>query len=293
MKTLLHSSNVGVTVRTIEAEAITAAVAEAVQDINYCTPQELMARLEELCQVEPNPPARQAMDDIVRNRQLAARMRRPMCQDTGLAIVFVELGQEVCVEGDLRAAIHEGVRQGYAEGNFRKSVVEEPLFDRRNTSDNTPAIIHFDIVRGNALRLHVACKGFGAENMSQMRMLEPADGLEGIKQLVVQTVVQAGPNACPPLVIGVGVGGNLELAPLLAKKALLRPMGDRHPDPRYAALEEELLQRVNATGIGPQGFGGYTTALDVRIEHHPTHIAGLPVAINLDCHLHRHKAIHL
>ena len=265
MKTLLHSSNVGVTVRTIEAETIAAAVAEAVQDINYCTPQELMTRLEELRKTELSAPAHQAMDDIVRNRQLAARIRRPMCQDTGGAIVFVELGQEVHVEGDLRAAIHEGVRQGYAEGNFRKSVVAEPLFERRNTGDNTPAIIHFNIVPGDTLLLHVACKGFGAENMSQMRMLEPADGLEGVKQLVVQTVVQAGPNACPPLVIGVGVGGNLELAPLLAKKALLRPMGDRHPNPRYAALEEELLPLVNATGFGPQGFGGYTTAFAVRI----------------------------
>lgn len=279
--------------RIVEATAIAAAIAEAVQDINYHTPGELMVRLEELRRVEPSPPARQAMDDIVRNRQLAASIRRPMCQDTGLVIVFVKLGQEVSVQGDLKAAIHEGVRRGYAEGYFRKSVVAEPLFDRGNTGDNTPAIIHFDIVPGETLRLHIACKGFGAENMSQVRMLEPADGLEGVKQLVVQTVVDAGPNACPPLVVGVGVGGDLELAPLLAKKALLRPMGDRHPDPRYAALEEELLQRVNATGIGPQGFGGYTTALDVRVEHYPTHIAALPVAVNLDCHLHRHKVVEL
>lgn len=279
--------------RSIEPEAIAAAIAQAVQDVNYDTPGALMMRLEELRRTEPSPPARRAMDDIVRNRELAARTHRPMCQDTGMVIVFVELGQEARVAGDLKAAIHEGVRRGYADGYFRKSVVAEPLFDRRNTGDNRPAIIHIDVVPGDTLHLYVACKGFGAENMSRVRMLEPANGLAGVKEMVVQTVEDAGSNACPPLVIGVGVGGDLELAPLLAKKALLRPLGDRHPDPRYAALEEELLQLVNATGIGPQGFGGYTTALDLRIEYHATHIAGLPVAVNLDCHLHRHKSIQL
>jgi fumarate hydratase subunit alpha len=215
-----------------------------------------------------------------------------MCQDTGMAIIFIELGQEVHLTGgDLRAAIDEGVRIGFQEGYLRKSVVAEPLFQRRNTGDNTPAVVHVEIVPGDRLRLTVATKGFGAENMSWAKILTPAAGIEGVKREVVRCVEEAGPNACPPVVVGVGLGGTLEMAALLAKKALMRETGNRHPDPRYAALELELLDRVNATGIGPQGWGGVNTALDVRVEYYPTHIAAIPIAINLDCHLQRHMEV--
>jgi fumarate hydratase subunit alpha len=216
-------------------------------------------------------------------------MQVPMCQDTGMVVVFVDLGQDLRLTGgDLRAAISEGVRQGYAEGYLRKSVVAEPLFERRNTGDNTPAVIHFDLHPGEHLRLTIAAKGFGAENMSRVRVLTPANRLEALKREVVSVVQDAGPNACPPIVVGVGLGGTLEMAALLAKKALMREVGQRHPEPRYAALELEHLDLVNRTGIGPQGWGGVNTALDVRIEYYPTHIAAVPVAINLDCHLQRH-----
>lgn len=195
--------------------------------------------------------------------------------------------------GDIRSAVTEGVRQGYEEGYLRKSIVVEPLFERRNTKDNAPPVIHFDIVPGDRVVLTVAAKGFGAENMSWARVLTPAEGLEGVKREVVRCVEAAGPNACPPVTVGVGVGGTLEMAALLAKKALMRELGERHPDGRYAALERELLDLVNATGIGPQGWGGVNTATDVRVEYFPTHIAGIPLAINLDCHLQRHLRIEL
>ena len=241
---------------------------------------------------EPSPAGREAMRDIVENRHIASEKHMPMCQDTGMAIVFVMLGQDVhFVGGDVRAAITDGVRQGYAEGYLRKSVVAEPLFERKNTRDNTPAVIHFDLVAGETLELIVAAKGFGAENMSRSLVLTPADGVDGLKREVVRCVEDAGPNACPPVVVGVGVGGTLEMSALLAKRALMRETGERHPDARYATLERELLDLVNATGIGPQGWGGINTALDVRVEYYPTHIAGLPVTINLDCHLQRHTKI--
>jgi fumarate hydratase subunit alpha len=241
---------------------------------------------------EPSPAGRQAMRDIVENRHIASARQVPMCQDTGMAVVFVEIGQDVhLVGGELREAINRGVRQGYQEGYLRKSVVAEPLFERHNTGDNTPAVVHVDVVPGEDLRLLVAAKGFGAENMSWARILTPAQGIEGVKREVVRCVEEAGPNACPPIVVGVGLGGTLELAALLAKKALMREIGSRNPAPRYAALEQELLDRVNATGIGPQGWGGRNTALDVRVEFYPTHIAAIPIAINLDCHLQRHMEI--
>ena len=215
-----------------------------------------------------------------------------MCQDTGMVIVMLEIGQEVhLIGGDLQEAIDNGVRQGYAEGYLRKSVVREPLFERKNTGDNTPAIVYTEIVPGDQIRMLVVCKGFGAENMSWARILTPADGIRGVKREVVRCVEEAGPNACPPIVVGVGLGGTLEKATLLAKKALMRETGTRNPDPRYAALELELLDLVNATGVGPQGWGGVNTALDVRVEYYPTHIAAIPLAINLDCHLQRHTEI--
>jgi fumarate hydratase subunit alpha len=275
--------------RTIDVRDITPRIAEAVKAINFHTPQPTLIQLENILQTEPSLAGQDAMRAIVENRRIASAKQVPMCQDTGMVIVFVELGQDVHLTGgDLRAAITAGVRQGYDEGYLRKSVVEEPLFDRRNTRDNTPPVIHYDLVPGEGLRLTVACKGFGAENMSWVKILTPAQGIEAVKREVVRCVEEAGPNACPPVVVGVGLGGTLELAALLAKKALMREIGQRHADPRYAALELELLDLVNTTGIGPQGWGGVNTALDVRIEYYATHIAAIPLAVNLDCHLQRH-----
>jgi fumarate hydratase subunit alpha len=278
--------------RDIHVDEIAARIQQAVQDLNVHTPQPTMIQLSEIMESEPSPAGRQAMRDIVANRRIASARQVPMCQDTGMVIVFVEIGQEVhLVGGDLRSAINRGVRQGYREGYLRKSVVAEPLFERLNTNDNTPAVVHVDIVPGEGLRLIVAAKGFGAENMSWARILTPAEGVEGVIREVVRCVEEAGPNACPPVVVGVGLGGTLELAALLAKKALMREVGSRNPDPRYAMLEQTLLEHVNATGIGPQGWGGLNTALDVRVEFYPTHIAAIPIAINLDCHLQRHMEI--
>jgi fumarate hydratase subunit alpha len=280
--------------RTIHVSLIRDAVRRAVQDINIHTPEPVMIQLESILQLEPSPAGQGAMQDIVDNRRIASARQMPMCQDTGMAILFVELGQEVhLVGGGLRDALTEGVRLGCEEGYLRKSIVAEPLFERRNTQDNTPPVIHIDLVPGEGLALTVAAKGFGAENMSWARVLTPAEGIEGVKREVVRCVEAAGSNACPPITVGVGVGGTLEMATLLAKKSLMREVGVRHPDPRYAALELELLELVNATGIGPQGYGGVNTAADVRIEYYPTHIAGIPLAINLDCHLQRHTRIEL
>lgn len=278
--------------RSIDVQEVSRKVREAVQAINFHTPEPTLLQLEEIMIHEPSPAGRQAMQMIVSNRQLASQRQVPMCQDTGMVLIFVELGQEVrLVGGNLKEAITQGVREGYQEGYLRNSVIAEPLFERRNTGDNTPPIIHFDLVAGDQLRLIVAAKGFGAENMSWAKMLTPAQGLEGVKREVLRCVEEAGPNACPPVVVGVGVGGTLEMAALLAKRALMRQAGQRHPDPRYAALELVLLTLINNTGIGPQGWGGINTALDVRIEYYPTHIAGLPLAVNLDCHLQRHTEI--
>lgn len=278
--------------RIIDVNTITARIVEAVKSINFHTPQPTLIQLVDVLQTEPSPAGRQAMRAIVENRRIASEKQVPMCQDTGMVIVFVELGQDVhLIGGSLREAITAEVRQGYAEGFLRKSVVSEPLFERKNTDDNTPPIIHYQLIPGEELRLTVACKGFGAENMSWVKILTPAQGIEAVKREVVRCVEEAGPNACPPVVVGVGVGGTLEIAALLAKKSLMRDTGQRNPDPRYAALELELLDLINATGIGPQGWGGVNTALDVRIEYFPTHIAAIPLAVNLDCHLQRHTEI--
>ncbi len=278
--------------RTIEVRIITEQVRQAVQRINFHTPEPILIGLTDILNNEPSPAGRAAMRDIVANRQIASARQVPMCQDTGMVLVLVELGQEVYLSGgSISDAIAEGVRQGYKEGYLRKSIVSEPLFDRRNTGDNTPPVIHFQIVPGEGLALTIAAKGFGAENMSWAKVLTPAQGVEGLKREVVRCVEEAGPNACPPVVVGVGVGGTLDMCTLLAKRALVRAPGQRNPEPRYAALELELLDLVNATGIGPQGWGGVNTALDVRIEFYPTHIAGIPLAVNLDCHLQRHTHI--
>lgn len=237
---------------------------------------------------EESPLGRDLLGIIRENAGLAASTGEPICQDTGLAVVFLELGQEVSITGgDLYDAINEGVRRGYVNGYLRKSVVSDPLI-RKNTGDNTPAIIHTDIVPGSDLRIIVAPKGAGSENSSALKMLKPADGEEGVIQFVLEVVKAAGPNACPPIVAGVGVGGNLEKSALLAKRSLLRPLGERHPQPHIARLEEEILRRINSTGIGPQGLGGRITALDVHVEVYPTHIASLPVAVNIQCHASRH-----
>ncbi len=280
--------------REIDVTLITDHIRQAVQTINVVTPQPVMIQLQQILTDEPSPAGQQAMQDIVANRHIATTRQMPMCQDTGMVVIFLEVGQEVhFTGGDLRAAITEGVRLGYEEGYLRKSVVAEPLFERKNTRDNTPPVIHFELVPGEACALTIAAKGFGAENMSYAKVLTPAEGLEGVKREVVRCVEEAGPNACPPVTVGVGVGGTLEMAALLAKKSLMREVGTRHPDPRYAALELELLDLINRTGIGPQGYGGIYTAADVRVEYYPTHIAGLPLAINLDCHLQRHTRIEL
>ena len=278
--------------KTIQVSTLTEMVRQAVQKINFDTPASTLLRLKDAQFNEPSPAGRQALTDIVANRLIAAQQQVPMCQDTGMAWILVELGQDVHLAGGLLSeAITEGVRLAYREGYLRKSVVGEPLFERRNTGDNTPPVIHYELVPGDQLKLTIAAKGFGAENMSRLRMLTPAQGIAELKRQVVQCVIDAGPNACPPVVVGVGVGGTLEMAALLAKKAIMREMGQPHPDARYAALEAELLDLVNATGVGPQGWGGRNTALEVRVEYYPTHIASLPVAINLDCHLHRHITI--
>ncbi len=275
--------------RTIDVAEVTAHIRQAVQAINFHTPAPVLAQLNDVWVLEPSPAGKLAMQDIVENRAVADSRQVPMCQDTGMAVIFAHIGQDIhFVGGDLRAAMAEGVRQGYREGYLRKSIVAEPLFDRKNTGDNTPPVIHFDLEPGEQLRLTVAAKGFGAENMSRVKILTPANRMENVKREVLSVVQDAGPNACPPIVVGIGLGGTLEMAAILAKQALMREVGQRHPDTRYAAFELELLDLVNRTGIGPQGWGGVNTALDVRIEYYPTHIAAVPLAINLDCHLQRH-----
>ena len=278
--------------KSINVKTLADAVRDTVQEINFHTPEPVMVQLNDILVSEPSVAARRAMQDIVQNRQIASEHRMPMCQDTGMVVLFLEIGQGVhLVGGNIREALNNAVIEGYAEGYLRKSVVAEPLFDRSNTNDNSPPVIHYEIVPGDSLRLTVAAKGFGAENMSRAMVLTPALGIDGVKQEVVRCVEDAGPNACPPVTVGIGIGGTLEVATLLAKKSLMREVGERNPDPRYEKLELELLDLINATGIGPQGWGGINTAADVRIEYYPTHIAGIPLAINLDCHLQRHKTL--
>lgn len=274
--------------KTITARQITEAVKALCIEANWFLPTDVRTALDDARAIEAWPTACGVLDDIIENYQRAEALDMPICQDTGTACVFVALGQEVYVEGSLTDAINEGVRLGYTEGYLRKSIVSDPL-ERKNTRDNTPAIINYDVVPGDSLTITVAPKGAGSENMGRLAMLKPSDGVAGIKAFVLETVEKAGPNPCPPIVVGVGIGGNFDRVALLAKKALLRPLDAVNPDPRYAALEEELLQSINALGIGPQGFGGRTTALAVSIEAYPTHIAQLPCAVNINCHVTRHK----
>ena len=275
--------------RNIQAEKVTEIVRRLCIEANCHLTGDLKDRITACRACEPFPVAQGILDQIIENYTIADENNVPVCQDTGMACVFAEVGQDVHVEGSLEEAIHEGVRQGYADGYLRKSVVRDPL-DRVNTGDNTPAMIYYNIVPGDQIKITVAPKGFGSENMSQIKMLKPSDGLQGVKDFVVKVVEEAGPNPCPPIVVGVGVGGTFDKAAYLAKKALLRPVDSHNEDPFYAALEDELLEKINALGIGPQGFGGQTTALAVNIEKMPTHIAGLPVAVNINCHVTRHQS---
>lgn len=273
--------------RTVPAEAITAALRDLCITINHRMGADMLAALERAHAAEESEIGRSVLARLLENARVARKEWFPICQDTGTAVVFLDLGQDVHVTGgDLQAAIDEGVRRGYREGYLRASVVRAPL-DRQNTGDNTPAIVYTRIVPGDRITLSVLAKGAGCDNMSRLAMLTPADGREGVVEFVTRTVADAGPNASPPLVVGVGLGGTFELAALLAKRALLRPVGTPSSDPGAAALEAELLRRINDLGIGPGGFGGRITALAVHVEEHPTHIASLPVAVNLDCHSHR------
>ena len=274
--------------REISAQRITEVVKKLCIEANCHLSQDLKDRIRDFHARESWPQAKEILERIIENYEIADEKAQPICQDTGMACVFVKIGQEVHVNGDLSEAIHEGVRQGYTEGYLRKSVVRDPL-DRVNTGDNTPAMIYYDIVPGDKVEITVAPKGFGSENMSQVKMLKPSDGLQGVKDFILKVVEDAGPNPCPPIVIGVGVGGTFDKAAYMAKKALMRSADERHPEPFWADLEKEMLEKVNALGIGPQGFGGKTTALCLNIEKCPTHIAGLPVAVNINCHVTRHQ----
>jgi fumarate hydratase subunit alpha len=275
--------------RDLPTEDITRAVRDLCIRAATELPQEVLDALDRAIAEEESPLAVEVLQQLKANAALARQTGLPLCSDTGMAVIFAELGQDChVVGGDFNQAIHEGVRRGYREGFLRPSIVEGPL-RRVNTGDNTPAVIHLQLVPGDRLKLTVIAKGFGCENMSALRMLTPADGVAGIRRVVLETVEQAGGNPCPPLVVGVGVGGTFDHCAYLAKRAVFRPLGSAHPDPRTAALERELLQAVNALGIGPQAMGGRTTALAVHIETHPAHIASLPVAVNLQCHSHRYQ----
>jgi fumarate hydratase subunit alpha len=279
--------------RVIPADEITRAIAGLSVEANYYLPADVAAAIEQGRRTEQSILGREMLGQLAENARIARTESTAICQDTGMAVVFMDIGQEVYVDGDLTAAVNAGVARGYADGYLRKSVVDDPLFVRRNTGDNTPAVLHLASVPGDRVRIVLAPKGFGSENMSAVKMLTPAAGVEGVKNFVLDTVLAAGANPCPPMVLGMGIGGTMEKAALLAKKALSRPLDKRNIHPDYARLELELLELVNRTGIGPQGFGGTVTALAVNIEYYPTHIAGMPVAINVSCHATRHAEIEL
>lgn len=277
--------------REIDVKTVTEEVAKLCIDANLILSDEMQRAIADAQEKEDCTLAKEILGQLKENMEIAKEDRIPICQDTGMAVFFIELGQDVhIVGGSLNDAINEGVRKGYTDGYLRKSVVGDPLI-RENTKDNTPAIIHYDIVPGDSLKITITPKGFGSENMSRLVMLKPADGVEGVKQVVLDTVKAAGPNACPPFVIGVGIGGDFELVAKLAKKALTREPGSHNPLPHIAELETELLETINSLGIGPAGLGGDTTALSVNIETYATHIAGLPVAVNMCCHVDRHSTV--
>ena len=276
--------------REITCSTITDAIKKMCIEAATILPQDVEKALSQKHDEEDSALAKKTLQVLMDNAKLAQEKQMPICQDTGMAFVYVTMGQEVHITGgSLNEAIQEGVRQGYTEGYLRKSVVKDPLFERTNTKDNTPAIIYYDIVPGDKIKITVAPKGFGSENMSRIKMLKPSDGLQGVKDFIIETIKLAGPNPCPPIVIGVGIGGTFDKAAYLSKKALIRPLNVRNKDEFYSNLEKELLEDINNLGIGPQGFGGKTTAIGLNIETYPTHIAGLPVAVNINCHATRHK----
>lgn len=275
--------------RTIQVSEVTQNIKEMCIEANHFLTQDMKTALENACKKEKAPLGKQILCQLQENLNIAGEDMIPICQDTGMAVIFMEVGQDVHFEGgSLEDAVHEGVREGYVEGFLRKSVVKDPLI-RKNTKDNTPAVIHYEIVPGDRVKITVAPKGFGSENMSRVFMLKPADGIEGVKNAILTAVKDAGPNACPPMVVGVGVGGTFEKCALMAKKALTRSVDEHSPIPYVKEMEEELLTKINKTGIGPGGLGGTTTALAVNINTYPTHIAGLPVAVNICCHVNRHS----
>lgn len=278
--------------RNIDAKVIEDTVARLCIEANLRLPPDVINAIERAEKAEPWDGAKRILSLLGDNVRIASEKTLPVCQDTGMACVFVELGQDVHIEGDFEQAVNNGVRRGYGEGYLRKSVVCDPL-RRVNTGDNTPALLTVKLTRGDKMRITVMPKGFGSENMSALKMLKPADGVEGVKNFVLETVEKAGANPCPPIIVGVGIGGSFDKAAYLAKHALLRPVNEPNPDEYYAALESELLDKINALGIGPQGFGGKTTALAVLIEAMPTHVAGLPVAVNISCHATRRASASL
>lgn len=278
-------------IRRIKAGEVTAAVKKLFMDCNYFIGKDIMSALEKACENEQSPVGKSVLSQIIENDKIAAKEEIPLCQDTGMSVLFVEYGDKVVIEdGSFDEAVNEGVRQAYEEGCLRKSVVADPVFDRVNTRDNTPAIVHTKIVSGNTIKITAGGKGFGSENMSAIKMLTPSYGVEGVKQFILDTVFKAGPNPCPPIVVGVGIGGTFERAAQLAKKATFRPIDTKNKDERYAVLEDELLNEINKMGFGPAGLGGNTTAIGVNIETSPTHIAGMPVAVNICCHAARHAS---
>jgi fumarate hydratase subunit alpha len=277
--------------RQISTKIIIEAVRKLAIDASYDLGEDVVTAIKKAKEVEESPVGRGILDQVLENARIAHDEVAPMCQDTGFAVLFVELGQQVeIIDGDFYEALHEGVRQGYKDGYLRKSIVSDPL-ERKNTGDNTPAVIHTDIVPGDKLKITIAPKGGGSENMSEVKMMKPSDGIQGVKDFVIDRVRRSGGNPCPPIIVGVAIGGTFEKCAYLAKKALLREVGQRHPNKFYADLEVELLNKINKLGIGPQGLGGTTTALDVHIEVFPCHIASLPAAVNVQCHAARHKEI--
>ena len=278
-------------IRKIEASTVTETVKKLFMDCNYYIGDDVINALKTARESEKSPVGKSVLDQIIENDEIAAREQIPLCQDTGMAILFVEYGDRVVIEnGSFEDAVQEGVRRAYDEGYLRKSVVSDPVFDRVNTKDNTPAIIHTTIVSGDKIKITAGGKGFGSENMSAIKMLTPSYGVEGVKSFILDTVRAAGPNPCPPIVVGVGIGGTFERCAQLAKKATFRNIDSENPDPRYSELERELLEKINKMGFGPAGLGGTTTAIGVNIETLPTHIAGMPVAVNICCHAARHKS---
>ena len=275
--------------RELDVSLVKEKVKELFLEASYVIGEDVYCALCESKKTEKSPVGQSVLDQLIKNYDIAKEERMAVCQDTGYAVIFLEVGQDLhLVGGDINEAINQGVREAYEEGYLRKSVVKEPIFDRKNTGDNTPAIIYYNVVPGDKLDIKITAKGFGSENMSAIKMLVPADGLEGVKNFIIETVKKAGPNPCPPIIVGVGVGGTMEKAAMMSKKALIREVGVHNEDERYAQLERDLLKEINKLGIGPAGIGGNTTALAVNIDYHPTHIAGLPVAVNICCHAARH-----